>query len=76
MAVTKHDAVLKVMREAAGRTMTARDVGKAVNLTAFQAAYQLHNLAAEGIVSRIDVDTRDHKCLWRYPAVDSEEVQA
>ncbi|HJK78897.1 MAG TPA: hypothetical protein O0Y06_08045 [Methanocorpusculum sp.] len=73
--VTKREAVLKAMKYNAGRTVTAREVGKAVNLTAIQAAYQLHELAAEGIISRIVVDTRECKCLWKYPAADPEEVQ-
>lgn len=52
--VTKGEAVLKVMQDNAGRTLTAREIGKAVNLTAIQAAYQLHELAAGGVVSRIE----------------------
>lgn len=73
--VTKREAVLKVMQENAGRTLTAREIGKAVNLTAIQAAYQLHELAAEGVITRIEVNARECKCLWKYPAVDPEEVQ-
>lgn len=73
--VTKREAVLKVMQDNADRTLTAREIGKAVNLTAIQAAYQLHELAAEGVVSRIEVNTRECKCLWKYPAAEPEEVQ-
>lgn len=71
---SKRDAIVSFLSRSPGDTLTSRDIGRAVKLTASQAAYYLSTLANEGIVERIIVDKREYLCLWRYPVKRGGEV--
>ncbi len=71
---SKRNAVLSVISRSPGVSLTSRDIGRAVKLTASQAAYYLSRLANEGLVERIIVDKREYLCLWRYPAKSESEA--
>lgn len=71
---SKRNAVLSVISRNPGVTLTSRDIGRSVKLTASQAAYYLSRLANEGLVERIIVDKREYFCLWRYTAKIESEV--
>jgi len=65
--MNKQESVLLVLKKHPGKSFTARELGKMINLTSGEAGHYLSKLANEGAVEQISINKRTVMNLWKYP---------